>query len=40
VHRYLRARVVSEQEGIAFTDPLDEIVLLRGALAAPQISKM
>lgn len=39
-HRYLRARVVSEQEGIAFKDPLDEVVLLRGALAAPQISKM
>ncbi|WP_431303564.1 hypothetical protein [Sediminicoccus sp. BL-A-41-H5] len=40
VHRYLRARVISEQEGIAFTDPLDEIVLLRGALGAPQVSKM
>ena len=39
VHRYLRARVISEPMGIAFTDPLDEIVLLRGALAAPQLSK-
>jgi hypothetical protein len=40
VHRYLRARVISEPMGIAFTDPLDEIVLLRGALAAPQLGKM
>jgi hypothetical protein len=39
VHRYLRARVISEATGIAYADPLDEIVLLRGALAAPQISK-
>lgn len=38
-HRYLRARTISEPAGIAFADPLDEIVLLRGALAAPQISK-
>ncbi|MEI6159897.1 MAG: DUF1796 family putative cysteine peptidase [Roseococcus sp.] len=40
VHRYLRARVISEPEGTAFPDPLDEIVLLRGALAAPQITSM
>lgn len=39
VHRYLRARVISEHQGIAFRDPLDEIVLLRGALAAPQLGK-
>lgn len=40
VHRYLRARVLSEPEGTAFPDPLDEIVLMRGALAAPQITSM
>ncbi|UPY38056.1 DUF1796 family putative cysteine peptidase [Sediminicoccus sp. KRV36] len=40
VHRYLRARTISEVKGTAFVDPLDEIVLLRGALAAPQISSM
>lgn len=40
VHRYLRARVVSEPAGIGFLDPLDEVVLLRGALAAPQITSM
>jgi len=40
VHRYLRARILSEAAGIGFTDPLDEIILLRGALAAPQISSM
>jgi hypothetical protein len=39
VHRYLRARVMSEPMGIAYADPLDEIVLLRGALAAPQLGK-
>lgn len=40
VHRYLRARILSEPAGTSFPDPLDEIVLLRGALAAPQISSM
>jgi hypothetical protein len=40
VHRYLRARILSEPVGTAFPDPLDEIVLLRGALAAPQIKSM
>lgn len=40
VHRYLRARILSEATGIGFPDPLDEIVLLRGALAAPQIASM
>lgn len=39
-HRYLRARMLSEPEGTSFPDPLDEIVLLRGALAAPQITSM
>lgn len=40
VHRYLRCRTLSEPSGIGYTDPLDEIVLLRGALAAPQINSM
>jgi len=40
VHRYLRARVASEAAGTSFADPLDEVVLLRGALAAPQIAGM
>lgn len=40
VHRYLRARIISEPAGIGFDDPLDEVVLLRGALAAPQITSM
>ena len=39
-HRYLRCRTISVPEGTAFTDPLDEIVLLRGAMAAPQITSM
>lgn len=34
-HRLLRCRTVSGPEGIAFEDPLDEVVILRGALAAP-----
>lgn len=39
-HRYLRCRTLSTPEGSIFPDPLDEIVLLRGALAAPQINSM
>ena len=39
-HRYLRCRTLSVPQGTAFLDPLDEIVLLRGALAAPQIDSM
>ena len=40
VHRFLRARVLSEPKGTGFLDPLDEVVLLRGALAAPHIASM
>ena len=39
-HRYLRCRTLFIPVGSAFPDPLDEIVLLRGALAAPQIDSM
>ena len=39
-HRYLRARTLSRATGSAFADPLDEIVLLRGALSAPQLTGM
>lgn len=34
-HRLLRCRPLSRPEGIGFQDPLDEVVVLRGALAAP-----
>ena len=40
VHRFLRCHTLSEPEGLGYPDPLDEIVLLRGALAAPQITSM
>lgn len=34
-HRLLRCRPISEIHGIAFRDLLDDVVLLRGAMAAP-----
>jgi hypothetical protein len=34
-HRYLRCRTLSGTEGLGFADPLDDAVILRGALAAP-----
>ncbi|TCI00916.1 hypothetical protein EJV46_00205 [Roseococcus sp. SYP-B2431] len=37
-HRFLRCHTLSEPKGIGYADPIDEIVLLRGALAAPQLS--
>jgi hypothetical protein len=35
-HRLLRCRTLSGTDGIGFADPLDDAVILRGALAAPQ----
>jgi hypothetical protein len=35
-HRLLRCRPLSLIQGIAFRDVLDDVVMLRGALAAPQ----
>jgi hypothetical protein len=35
-HRLLRCRPLSTIQGIAFRDTLDDVVMLRGALAAPQ----
>lgn len=35
-HRLLRCRPLSPIQGIAFRDVLDDVVMLRGALAAPQ----
>ncbi|MDB5416063.1 MAG: hypothetical protein JWR10_4398 [Rubritepida sp.] len=40
VHRFLRCHTLSEASGTGYGDPLDEVVLLRGALAAPQLSSM
>jgi hypothetical protein len=37
-HRFLRCHTLSEPKGIGYADPIDDIVLLRGALAAPQLS--
>lgn len=39
-HRYVRCHTLSRPKGIGFADMLDEVVLLRGALAAPQITGM
>ncbi|WP_424813150.1 hypothetical protein [Roseococcus sp. YIM B11640] len=39
-HRYLRCHTLSKPKGIGFADLLDEVVLLRGALAAPQLDGM
>lgn len=39
-HRYVRCHTLSRPKGIGFADMLDEVVLLRGALAAPQITSM
>jgi hypothetical protein len=37
-HRFLRCHTLSEPKGIGYADVIDEVVLLRGALAAPQLS--
>lgn len=37
-HRFLRCHTLSEPQGIGYADLIDEVVLLRGALAAPQMS--
>jgi len=39
-HRFIRCHTLSRPKGIGFADMLDEVVLLRGALAAPQITSM
>ncbi|WP_421995235.1 hypothetical protein [Roseococcus sp.] len=37
-HRFLRCHTLSEPQGIGYGDLIDEVVLLRGALAAPQLT--
>jgi hypothetical protein len=36
-HRLLRCRLIGDTQDIAYNDPLDEVVMLRGALASPSL---
>lgn len=36
-HRLLRCRLLGQTQDIAYTDPMDEVVMLRGALASPSL---